>query len=133
MPTVADVLSDHPAKDSFDLHELSRCIQACLDCSAACTACADSCLSEDDVAAMRRCIRTDLDCADICTATARVLSRPAPSGQMWRHLLEACARACAECAAECEQHTGHKHCQLCAQMCREAEQACQQLLVATVS
>lgn len=131
MPTVADVLSDHPSKDTFDLHELSRCIQALLECSAACTVCADACLAEDDVTSQLHCIRTDLDCADICSATARVLSRAAPSGDMWRHLLEACAKACAECAAECERHTGHKHCQLCGQMCREAEKACQQLLVAS--
>ncbi len=130
MPNAADLLTDHPDKSTFDLHELSRAIQACLDCAAACSTCADACISEEGVADMRTCIRLDLDCADICVATAKILARPSPGSDTWRKLVETCARACRECAEECERHVAHKHCQQCAQICRECEAACQQLLTA---
>lgn len=130
MPTTADVLADHPARSSFDHHELARAIDSCLAAVAASTACADACLSGDDAASMRRCIQLGLDCADICGATVRVLSRPTPAGEVWRRLVETCARACRESAVECESHTGHKHCQQCAKITREAEAALSQLLAA---
>ena len=126
---LADVLADHPAKETFDLAEINRAVQACFECAAGCLACADACLAEDDVASMRRSIKLDLICAEICTATARVLSSPGPGGDSWRHLVEVCARACRESAEECGAHS-HGHCQRCAEMCREAEKACQQLLAA---
>lgn len=129
---LADILADHPAKDTFDLAELNRAIGACFDCVAGCPACADACLSEDNVADMRRCIKLDLICADICDATGRVLSRPGPGGDSWRALVEVCAKACAECAEECASHS-HAHCQRCAELCRACEQACQQLLAAVAS
>lgn len=130
MPNVADLLNDHPDNATFDLHELARAIQACVECAAACSTCADACLAEDAVADLRTCIRLDLDCADVCMATARVLARPSPGTDSWRKLVEACARMCRDCAEECERHVGHKHCQLCAQICRSCEAACQQLLAA---
>lgn len=125
--TITDVLTDHPARETFDLDELAACIDACLACTATCSSCADACLSEDDPAAMRRCIQTDLDCADICAATARVLARPSPTGHAWRALVEACAQACTECADECSQHD-HAHCRRCADACRRCADACRALL-----
>lgn len=129
---LADVLADHPAKDTFDLAELNRAIHACQEAAAGCLACADACLWSDDVADMRRCISLDKVCAEICSATARVLSSPGPGGDAWRQLVEVCAKACAECAEECASHD-HDHCKRCAELCREAEKACQQLLTAAVS
>jgi hypothetical protein len=46
-----------------------------MECAQACTACADACLSEQNVADLAKCIRSNLDCADICDTTGRVLSR----------------------------------------------------------
>jgi hypothetical protein len=129
---LADVLADHPAKDTFDLAEINRAVQTCSECAAGCLACADACLAEDHVTDMRRCIKLDLICAEICTATARVLSAPGPGGDAWRQLVEVCAKACAECADECEAHDD-QHCQRCAELCREAQRACQQLLAAAAS
>ena len=128
---LADVLADHPAKDTFDLAEINRAVQACFECAAGCTACADACLAEEHVANLRRCIKLDLICAEICAATGRILSGPGPGGDAWRHLVEACAKACAEAAQECASHDD-SHCQRCAELCRECERACQQLLAVAV-
>ncbi len=130
MPTTADLLADHPERASFDHHELSRAIEACQAAATASIVCADACLAGEDAADMRRCIQLDLDCADICGATARVLSRPTPAGEVWRRLVETCARACQESASDCEGHTAHKHCQQCAAITREAETALGRLLAA---
>ena len=125
---LADILADHPQRETFDLVELHRAVQACLTCALSCNACVDSDLSHDP-AGMADCIRRCLDCADICLATATVLSRPSPSGQAWARLVATCAAACAECADECSRHD-HTCCQACAEACRSCEQACQQLLAA---
>lgn len=121
---LADALADHPDRETFDLPELLRAIEACQACAIACDVCADSDLARDG---MRQCIRRCLDCSAICRATASVLSRPAPSGDAWMAQIKACVVACMECAQECEDH-GHACCQNCAEACRECEQALQQLI-----
>jgi len=124
----ADIIADHPHRETFDLAELNRAVQACMDCMVACTACADSDLARDG-SAMADCVRRCMDCADICGVTAKVLARPTPTGDAWERLVSACAVACAECASECSTHE-HLCCQECAKACRECEQALQQLLAA---
>lgn len=128
MTTIAGQLTNHPSRETFDTVELATAIEACQEAAALSRICADACLHEDDIASMRRCIQLDLDCATICTATAQILSRPGPAGDVWRRMVETCARACAESAAECEKHDRSKHCMECANACRRCEMACQQLL-----
>jgi hypothetical protein len=42
-----------------------------------------------------------------------------------------CAKALSACASHCEEHADTaKHCAVCAEACRRAERACQQLLTA---
>ena len=125
---LADILADHPDRTTFDFAELHRAAQAAMDCSLACSACADSDLSRD-AAAMATCIRTCTDCADLCAVTAKMLSRPSPRGDAWQKVVLACAALCAECAEECGSHD-HLCCQECAATCRECQQACQQLIAA---
>jgi hypothetical protein len=127
--TVAAMIRSHPDR-ALDADALVACIEAAHDCSAACTACADACLAEDDVAAMRTCIRRDLDCADIAAMTAAVLSRQvAMDLGLVRVVLEACTVAAKRCAAECEEHAdSHDHCRACAQACRRLEAATRSLL-----
>ncbi|WP_397427834.1 four-helix bundle copper-binding protein [Pseudarthrobacter equi] len=105
-------------------------VAACLDCSQACTACADVCLSEDMVAELTKCIRTDLDCADICTTTGNILSRHTDyDNNLTRAVLQACGTVCKACGDECEQHAGmHGHCRICAEACRRGETACNEPL-----
>jgi hypothetical protein len=128
---ITAMLNAHPGGiGSEDKEKLAACIAACFECAQTCTACADSCLSEDMVADLARCIRTDLDCADICAVTGAVLTRQTgDSSAIVRSMLEACRTACAACAAECEKHAQmHEHCRICAEACRRCEAACTTLL-----
>lgn len=106
---------------------LGAAIEACHECAQVCQGCADACLAEDNVAALRLCISLDLDCADICLATAGLLTRRT-EGQS--HLadaqLDVCIQACQACAAECRRHAdAHVHCRICAEACEACAEACQ--------
>ncbi len=124
------MLDAYPRDFNVDADALARTIEAVLHCGQACTACADSCLSEEMVAELTKCIRLNLDCADVCDATARVLSRQHEyDANVTRPLLEACRAACKSCGDECERHADmHGHCRICAEACRRCEQACDKLL-----
>ena len=128
----AAMMKTYPAEINLDRDLLARTVDALVECSQACTACADACLSEDMVAELRKCIRTNLDCADICTTTARVLSRHTGyDANITRAQLQACAQACRSCEDECNLHADmHEHCKVCAESCRRCEQACTELLAA---
>jgi hypothetical protein len=126
------MLNSYPAEVTMDRPLLAGGIEACLDCTQACTACADACLSQQQVDMLRKCIRTNLDCADICSTTANVLSRHTGyDANLTRALVQACATACKACGDECDQHRDvHEHCRICADACRRCEQACQAVLAA---
>ena len=130
--TLQDMIKSHPQPPSIDRDALLRCVEACLDCGASCTSCADADLAEDDVREMVRCIRLCLDCADACEATARIAIRQtAPDLGVLRAMVEACAAACRASADECERHAAHhEHCRICADVCRRCEQACLDLVAA---
>jgi hypothetical protein len=92
MTHTEEMLRTYPA-DLGDVNRaaLARCIDECFDCSQTCSACADACLSEPDVAHLVKCIRTDLDCSDICDTTGRVLSRHTGyDANLTRAMLQAC-------------------------------------------
>jgi hypothetical protein len=115
----------------LDTPTLQRAIQACLECLAVCSTCADACAGDDNVVELRRCIRLNLDCADVCGATARILSRRGQAADLsaLRALLEACASSCSSCAAECHKHADdHAHCGVCAAACQTCARACQDVL-----
>ncbi len=132
MNLAAEMLRYTPVAVAFDPDRLSTSIKARFDCLQACVACADACLGEDTVVALRRCIATNLSCADICSATGRILSRQVDyDAEVTRGALEACREACRRCAEECERHaTMHQHCRVCAEACRRCEEACGVLLAA---
>jgi hypothetical protein len=127
--TVAEMIKSHPDL-ALDPDALVGCVLAAHDAQAACTACADACLAEDDAASLRTCIRRDLDCADVAGTTASVLTRQvALDPGLVRVLLEACTVAAKRCAAECEEHAAmHEHCRLCAVACRQLEASSRSLL-----
>ena len=124
------MLETYPAQINLDRMKLAATIDALVECSETCTACADACLSEGMVAGLTKCIRMNMDCADICAATARVLSRHTGyDANISRMLLEVCAMACKACADECASHGDmHEHCRICAESCRMCEMACRELL-----
>lgn len=129
MSMTMPMLETCPAEISLDRARLAGTIDALIECSEACTACADACLSEPMVGDLVKCIRTNLDCADVCAATARVLSRQTGyDANISRSLLQACLMACHSCGAECSRHAGmHEHCRICAEACLACEQACRAL------
>lgn len=130
MRVVEDILKTHPRATTVDMESLARCIEACHKCELSCTACADACLAEDNVAGLRECIRLNLDCADACMASARMLARlTEPDWELLGAQLDAMRTACQLCAEECDQHAEqHEHCRICAEACRRCEEACGRLL-----
>lgn len=133
MPTqTEEFLRNHPrdiGADDVDL--LKTTIERLAACAHACTACADACLGEPDVAALAACIRLNLDCADICSAAEQILTRRTESDpDLHRGLLETAVLYTQACARECDRHgERHGHCRMCADRCRLAEDACRQSLL----
>jgi hypothetical protein len=127
------MLSIHPGRTP-NVDERSDAAEALAVCAAYCSSCADACLSEEDVQALRRCIRTNLDCADICSAAARIVARQtAGDASMFSSLIASCIEACDRCAEECESHADvHEHCRACAIACRRCVEACRALLEAVM-
>lgn len=117
----------HHGLDNAVLGEAINTLGAAAQASAAC---ADACLDEYDL--RRECVVACLTNADVCEITARVLSRTARWDLSVVHsLVDAAAKACSSCATSCEAHADTaKHCAVCAEDCRRAERACQQLLTA---
>ena len=130
--TIREMLDAHPQPASGDRDVVVRCIEACIDCGAACTSCADADLRESDVPELVRCIRLCLDCADACAAAMRILGRQTdahPPSQL--NILETCLAACRACADQCELHAAHhRHCAISAAECRRCEQAGEDLRAA---
>ena len=133
MTATGEMLDTYPRDLSADRGLLVACIDACSDCAASCTQCADACLAEESVHDLTTCVRLNLDCADVCTATGRVVSRQTGyDAEVTSAVLRACIEACGKCAAECEMHAAHgmEHCRVCATDCRRCEHACKELLAA---
>jgi uncharacterized membrane protein len=130
MSYAKQMLDTYPRSFNLDAGVLAAAIEALSDCAQACTACADDCLSEEQVQDLIKCIRLNLDCADVCAATIRVVSRQTEyDANVTRPLLEACIAVCRSCGDECSSHAEmHEHCRICAEACRRCEQACQELL-----
>lgn len=119
-----------PAHHGLDTATLGEAIDSLGSASLAAATCADACLDEYDL--RRDCIAACLTVTDVAGTTARVLARSARWDRSVVHSqVEAAARALSSCAAHCETHADvAKHCQVCAEDCRRAERACQQLLTA---
>ena len=128
--SIREMLETHAQPTGVDLDARVRCIEACSECAAVCTSCADANLSESGLPELIRCIRLCLDCADICGATGRIVARQTASdvGAV-RAAVQGCVVACRASREECERHAEHhEHCRICAQMCRRCEEACDALL-----
>ena len=130
MSRIGDLFKSHPAQPGKEVGKLSVCLEACLECVGSCSICADACLGEANPVMLRTCARACADCADICVATAQVVARLTEVNlNRLRSQVGACAVCCRTCAEECERHAGHhEHCRICGAVCRECEQACNDLL-----
>lgn len=132
MEATEQMLQTHPDSSFGDLAAVIAAVESAFECAQVCTMCADACLSEEHVHALRHCIRLNMDCADICYATGRVLARQTtPDWTLIRSQLQSCMMACNLCAVECEAHANmHDHCRICAEACRRCESACNRMLTA---
>lgn len=123
-------LKNHPKKAPFDFKNVIGCMTALTDCAQTCYICADACLNEQDVEALRRCIRLSYDCGDACWTANRYLGRQTPADWgLFRMALEGCIAACRSCADECDKHAQkHEHCRTTAECCRYSVEVCTKLL-----
>ena len=129
---VEAMIKTHPQLHGSPSAALIRCIEACHDCAASCTLCADACLGEEMVAELRRCIRLCLDCAEICRVTGAIAARYAGAEETdIRTILRTCVEACRRSAEECDKHAPHHvHCRICAEVRRICIDACEKALAA---
>ncbi|HSK48061.1 MAG TPA: four-helix bundle copper-binding protein [Coriobacteriia bacterium] len=128
MESLSRMFEAHPMKQQTQLSSPAVLLQEIATCEAACTLCADACLSERDVQMLAQCISLNLYCADQCAVSARSIGRPGHQQfGLLRMQLDACREACRTCAEECERHE-HEHCRICAESCRSCEQACSRAL-----
>lgn len=126
--SIAEMIKSHPDVAGNLNEPLALAVRHAMFCSAICTSCADACLAEEDVAAMRQCIRYNLDCADVCDMLFKVATRRTASNEaLIQSALRLCIEACERCAEECARHD-MDHCRRCAQMCRECAQDCRNAL-----
>ena len=124
--SLATPKSTHPLPQ-MGSDALQKCIDACFGATAACVRCADACLAEESVAALRRCINLNLICADICATTGRTVSRLTETSEISARsqMVSACELTCQACAEECEKHAAMMdHCRVCAEACRRCERSC---------
>ena len=126
MQDLESVIAGSSSLESVHIKSLAHCIEMCLQTAASCTACADECLDEPDIANMRRCIRLNLDCADIVGLLARLLSRRGdPELTTLRTYLEAATSICGAAAAESAKHgADYEYCKLNAENCMDCAREC---------
>jgi conjugal transfer/entry exclusion protein len=127
---VTRMLLATPAHHGLDIATLGEAVDSLGAAALTAGACADACLDEYDV--RRDCIVACLTVSDVAGVAARTLCRTARWERPVVHaMVDAAARALSTCASACEAHGAvAKHCQVCAEECRRAERACQQLLAA---
>lgn len=131
--SASDLVALHPRKAlELDPSLLSEAIEACWACEQVCGACADACLGEADLEALRRCVRLDLDCSDVAGVTARLLARQTEAEpSLLRAQLAACLEAVTHAGEACaEQAAEHPQCAVCRDACRRCLDVGQRLLAA---
>lgn len=125
MQSHQEMLSADPERPLLDEQTQRMCVEACFEAEVACVACADACVGEPGIAALRRCIRLNLDAADVAGTTARMLARRPVDPRLLRAQVETCARALSTAAEACLEHANeHEHCRTCAAACRHAAEQC---------
>jgi hypothetical protein len=131
MPDATRLLTTVPLDLPVDAAHVAEAIESLTNAALACSACADASLSGGTADELHACVRACTTTADVCTVAARVLARAGGYDvPVIRNLLEAAAKACATSGELCDHHAAvHKHCRVCEEACRRAEQGVQQLLV----
>lgn len=126
MAVLANMIETHPRFSSEESREFATELEVLSLCEQSCLLCADACLEEKSPGDLRVCIQRNLDCAAVCRATAGMLLRRTQGSNVVLHSqLHACVAACQACRDECALHARlHRHCTVCADICRECQEVC---------
>ncbi|OLB80734.1 MAG: four-helix bundle copper-binding protein [Actinobacteria bacterium 13_2_20CM_2_71_6] len=131
MTDIVALLNAYPAAlPPIDRDALVLCVQECLNCTQASTACADACLADLGRVDLARCTSAALDCADLTGVTVRMVTRQTGyDAELLRAVLQACIEACRACYDECRKHAlEHEHCRVCGEACQRCAKACREFL-----
>ena len=123
------IIAAHPDVRGAVNTALVAAIDEMYACAQACTSCADGCLAEQRVTALRQCIRLNLDCADV-RHHSHTREPQNGLGRRGRPQYARCVHhGLPSVRRECQRHASHHgHCRICADACRKCEVACQQAL-----
>lgn len=82
--------------------KFASCIQACLDCHAACQESQNACIDNPQVTEMLRCILLNRDCGLFCHTTALLLQH---GSEFLAQVCLLCVEVCKRCAEESARFT----------------------------
>lgn len=103
--------------------DLSRCRDACAECSTLCVQAATHYLVKGDER-LRDVVRLLWDCSDLCGITGRFLDRGSPCHP---EICRACAAVCTRCAEACAAYEDDPIMRHCAESCRACAALCDDL------
>ena len=110
--------------DDEEIDDLQECIEACLNCHAACTMTAQHCLSEGGEKAEINVVGVLLDCAEISQASANFMLRGSPYHGL---TCGACAEICRACEEACRAFPDDEQLANCAQVCADCSEHCERM------
>ena len=118
---------DHESENGHDHGEMDHvqdCIEACLNCHAACTMTAQHALAEGGEKGDINMVGVLLDCAEICQTSANFLLRGSPFHAV---TCAACAELCRACEEACRSISGDERLVHCAEICAACAESCERM------
>jgi hypothetical protein len=121
---------EHEHDHEHDGDEMQQCVEACLNCHAACTMAAQHCLAQGGELADIDMIGVLLDCAEMCQTSANFLLRGSPY-----HVVTcaACAEICRVCEEACRGVSDDEQLRDCAETCAGCADHCEHMANAQAS
>ena len=110
--------------DHGDMDHVQECIEACLNCHAACTMTAQHCLAEGGERGDINMVGVLLDCAEISQASANFLLRGSPFHAV---TCGACAEVCRACEEACRAFEDDEQLSACAEACAACADSCERM------
>ena len=115
----------HQHDDDEEIDDLQECIEACLNCHAACTMTAQHCLSEGGEKSEINVVGVLLDCAEISQASANFMLRGSPYHGL---TCGACAEVCRACEEACRAFPEDEQLAEAADACAQCAEACEKMV-----
>ena len=115
---------EHDHEHEHGADEIQDCIEACLNCHAACTMAAQHCLAQGDEKADIDMVGVLLDCAEICQTSANFMLRGSPYHGV---TCAACAEVCRVCEEACRNFSDDEQLLDCAETCASCAEHCEHM------